>query len=631
MTGPLPTPTAPGGPGFRERRAEGLENTLRRLTHVLNLRSSGRMMVHSILVGVVAGCGALLFQTILELCLHYMLDMGAGFHPPPTAGEPPLHAPTSTLYSPLWLVLIPTLGGLVSGWLVYTFAPSAEGHGTDAAIEALHRGDGHIPARVPFVKTLASSLTLGSGGSGGREGPIAQIGAGFGSYLSRKMKLSTRETRVLVAAGMGAGIGAIFRAPLAGALFAAEVLYLDTEFENEFLVPATIASITSYSLYSSVFGWNPLFETPAFSFTHPLELFSYAVLGVLCALMGYLYIRTFYFIHDYFKGMSLPRVLRPALGGLLMGMVGVLLPEEVRLGAVSMGYGSIQLALLGKLGALTLLGIAVTKIVTTSLSIGSGGSGGIFGPSMVIGGCFGGAVGLGLFQISPALVQNPQSFVLVGMAGFFAGAAKTPISTLIMVSEMTGNYQLLVPAMLTSTIAFQLLPRWTLYHCQVRNKGASPAHLHEFEVDVLEELRVSECMVQDVKTIREDTPFRQIVDMLVSRSHSNFPVLSMEGALVGVLCLRDIREFTLESALADVAVAGDLMSSEVATVRPDDTLHEAMYKVGFKNVELLVVVKPDDPTHVLGVLTRGNIVSAYNRELRRRRLEAGEDSESRLG
>ncbi len=599
-----------------------------RFARLINLRASGRMMVHCVMVGVVAGCGALVFQWLLEHTLHTFLDGVAGFRAPPTAGEPAMHAPTDTPYSPYWLVAVTTLGGLASGLIVFTFAPSAEGHGTDAAIEALHSGRGEIPPIVPLVKTIASSITLGTGGSGGREGPIAQIGAGFGSFLARRLHLSSKDSRMLVAAGMGAGVGAIFRAPLAGALFAAEVLYLETEFETEVLMPATIASITAYSLYASIFGWAPLFKTPMFSFNHPVELISYALLGVLCALAGYVYIRIFYGTRDLFKLIPLPNHLKPALGGFLMGLVGVMLPEAVRMGAVSMGYGSLQLALLSHLGAGTLLAIAGVKMFTTALSIGSGGSAGIFGPSMVIGGSLGGAVGLWLHDLSPTLLHDPGSFVIVGMAGFFAGAAHTPISTLIMVSEMTGNYQLLVPAMLTTSIAFMLLPRWSIYENQVENSHNSPVHRHEFEVDILEELTVESCMVRVVQTIPEDASFHDIVETVMSRTHSNYPVLDRSGRLVGVLCFRDIRQFALDGSLTDVAVAGDLMEVDFVTVRPGDSLHEAMQRIGTGKIELLVVVSEDTEPRLLGVITRSNIVAAYSRELRRRRATVEGDDES---
>ncbi len=311
------------------------------------------------------------------------------------------------------LLLLPALGGIISGWLVYTFCPEAEGHGTDAAINAYHQKGGFVRGRVPIIKTIASAFTLTTGGSGGREGPIAQIGAGFGSFLATKLKLSDRERRIMLAAGMGAGVGSIFRAPLAGALFAAEVMYRDMEFETEIIIPAGISSVVAYCVYCLFFGWGTLFQSPDFVFSNPIELGPYTLLAVLVIPFGYLYVRSFYGIHDLFAKLRVPRHIKPAIGGLLTGVIGFFLPQ-----AMEFGYGFVQLALENRLPMLLLLAIAVGKIFTTSFSIASGGSGGVFGPSVVIGGCFGGAVGNAFNALMPGVVSEPGAFVVVGMAGF---------------------------------------------------------------------------------------------------------------------------------------------------------------------------------------------------------------------
>ena len=314
------------------------------------------------------------------------------------------------------------------------------------------------------MKIVASALTLGTGGSGGREGPIAQTGAGFGSFLGGVLRLRPAERRILMAAGMGAGIAAIFRAPLAGALFAAEVLYRSPDFESEVIIPAALASVIAYCTFGSVYGWTPLFIlTPevidVLTFDNPLQLAPYTLLALAMVVLAMIYTRSFYLLGYLFRRLPIRPHFRPAIGALLSGMLGVglyyLFDERQQVLAVlSFGYGVLQEAMTisptsesSLLLAAILLAVALGKILTTGLTIGSGGSGGVFGPSMVIGGAGGGALGIVLHRIWPALAPHPATFVVIGMAGFFAAAAKTPFSTLVMVSELTGNYNLLLPTL----------------------------------------------------------------------------------------------------------------------------------------------------------------------------------------
>ncbi|HZE96982.1 MAG TPA: chloride channel protein [Planctomycetota bacterium] len=445
-----------------------------------------RLMLLATLVGVATGTGAVLFYVATVVAVRLALGGGAGYWPEPhPGGEPHLIWPVLPRHEfiPGLLLLIPAVGGLLSGLLVGMFAPEAEGHGTDAAIKAYHEKDGLIRPRVPLVKTLASALTIGSGGSGGREGPIAQIGAGIGSTLANLLGLAPSERRVLMAAGVGAGVAAIFRAPLAGALFAAEVLYWSPEFESEVIIPAGIASVVSYCTFGSVFGWAPLFRTPDFAFHNPLELGPYLLLALAMTTLAGVYTRSFYGFADLFHKLKLPPWMKPALGAFLTGAVGLALyyatgRRTEALSVLSFGYDSLQRALDGDPtdGAGILMIVALGKILTTSLTIGSGGSGGVFGPSMVIGGCSGGALGLVFHHAWPRLVPYPASYVVLGMGGFFAAAAKTPFSTLVIVSELTGSYHMLLPAIWVCVISFMLSDEHSLFRSQVENRAASPAH-----------------------------------------------------------------------------------------------------------------------------------------------------------
>ena len=365
------------------------------------IRAQARLLGLAILVGIVAGLGAIVFYLATRIVEHYALGTIVGYHQPVRpGGESELGwLPVwVTAFRPWLLLIVPTVGGLLSGFLVYTFAPEAEGHGTDSVIDAYHRKQGQIRPRVPLIKIIASAITIGTGGSGGREGPIAQIGAGFGSLLASSLRLSVADRRTLMAAGMGAGIAAIFRAPLAGALFAAEVLYRSPEFEPEVIMPAAIASVVSYCTYGLYTGWEPLFNTPDLAFTNPLRLGPYLLLVLFMIPLAALYTRTFYGMVHVFHRLPVRPHFRPAIGAFLTGLVGLILyyafgRQEV-LAVLAFGYGSIQQAITdgpGGISIAVLLAIALGKILTTSLTIGSGGSGGVFGPSMVIGGCGGGA------------------------------------------------------------------------------------------------------------------------------------------------------------------------------------------------------------------------------------------------
>ena len=576
----------------------------------INLPVIGRWFILGTVVGIVAGIGAIVFFTLLQGCSFFFMDFVVGLRVEETAGEPSLFGHSATEFKRWMVFFMPAFGGLLSGVIVYKFAPEASGHGTDGAIEAIHNKNGFIRWQVPVVKTVASAITIGTGGSGGREGPIAQIGAGFASFLGRFLKLTDREKRILTAAGMGAGVGAIFRSPLAGAIFAAEVLYSSSDLEYEILLPSTITSIIAYSVFCSMYGWDPLFQTPNFSFSNPLELIGYSILGFACAIFGYLYIKVFYSVHDYFNKLDIKKYYKPVIGGFLTGVIGFFIPQS--LGG---GYSQIEQSMMGNLSITFIFVLIFAKILTTSFSIGSGGSAGIFGPSMVIGASVGGFVGLFLQKVIPFTVSDPGAYVVVGMAGFFAGIASTPLSTIIMVSEMTGNYHLLVPAMWVSAMTFLLLRNYSIYRKQVNFRSDSPVHRGEFFIRVLQDIRIKDVMKTDPIVIPIDMKFSDIMRFIPTTKHNSFPVVKIDGTLYGVLRFEEIREFVFEEGLENIVVAGEICDTHPEVISPGDNLADAIEKIGFKNIELLPVV--DDPQNgkLLGIITRRDIISVYNKEM----------------
>lgn len=585
-----------------------------------SIKAITKLIFYSSIIGVVSGLGAVVFYHLLKAGSHLFLTKAGGYTPPTIDETMGIVAPLydslqQTLFTldtgiPWYFAFIPAIGGLIAGFIVYKWAPEAEGHGTDAAIEAFHHKRGIIRKRVPFLKTIASAITIGSGGSAGREGPIAQIGAGFGSYLATKLGLTDKERRIMMVAGIAGGVGSIFRAPLGGALFATEVLYSEAELEYEAIVPAIISSIIAYSVFSSIVGWGVLFHTPDFVFDKPLELIIYFILAIACVALGHVYVKVFYGIRDkFFKKIPCPPHIKPAIGGLLVGCLALFYPQ-----VLGSGYGWVQLAIYGKMAIGLMLILAFAKILATSFTISSGGSGGVFAPSLIIGAMLGGAFGGIAHHFFPELVSQPSAYVLVGMAGFFAGAANTPISTLIMVCELSGNYGLLTPLMLVCAVALLLSRKFTIYERQVPTRVDSPAHRGEYMIDVLEGLKVSNAIdiPNEFTSVKETTPLREIIRLITVSRSSYYPVIDSAGHMTGIFDVHDVRRLLTEEILPNLVIAKDIAIADIITVTPDEDLNNALRKFTLKNLEELPVVDPENPQKVIGMVSRRDLINAYN-------------------
>ena len=440
-------------------------------------RPTYRLVVYCVLVGLVGALAAMAFDLLVEGAQHLLLG-GVGHYHPPSPHEPEiLSIPQG--WSRLWLPLVTTLGGLLSGWVVYRWAPEAEGHGTDAVIGSYLQRGGEIRPRIPLIKAITSALTIGSGGVAGREGPTAQISVGLGTVLARWTGLRGQERRSLLLASMAAGLAAMFRAPLGMAIFSVEILYSGMVFESEALIYTVIAAVTSYAFYGLFAGWSQLFTIPEdLHIEEPSIFLAFAVLGLLAGLLGAVLPTLLYRVRDLFRRMPGPPHIRPAVGGLAVGLMALAVPE-----VLGTGYGWVELAMLEKLSLTTILLLLLLKAPAMALTIGSGGSGGVFAPTLTIGAMLGAAVGTLLNLAMPNIDTPVAGFVVVGMASVFAGAARAPISTLIMVAEMTGGYALIAPAMLANILAF-LIQRSlthnsdhpTLYESQVETREDSPLH-----------------------------------------------------------------------------------------------------------------------------------------------------------
>lgn len=586
---------------------------LRRLFHMRtaphgteNPRSLLKWVLISTLIGLVAGLGAIAFYAAIHLATLTFLGGVVGYTPPSPAGEGGGAAqPFWSAARPWLLPLVTSGGGLLSGLLVFSLAPEAEGHGTDAAINAFHKGT-TIRARIPLIKLVASAITIGTGGSAGREGPVAQISAGFGSLLGTVLKLNQQDRRIALAAGIGAGIGAIFSAPLGGAVLAAEILYTN-DLEVEAVIPALISSIVGYSLFGAWSGWHPLFTPPTnLAFTSPPQLLYYIVLGVLCGLVGVLYARGFYGITTQFHRLHLPTWLKPAIGGLLVGCIALAVPQ-----AMGMGYGWVQIAM-GQ-GVLSiplwiLFALPFVKILTTGLSIGSGGSGGIFGPGMVIGGMLGAAVWRLCSPALPGLPDTPAPFVIVGMMALFGGIAHAPLAVMLMVAEMTGNLSMLAPAMLAVGISSLIVGSHTIYTSQLPTRADSPAHRLQFSFPLLSTLVARRAMKPLALRIQPDWTLAQAEQILTRSEDVYAPVIDANGKLVGTLSLAELQRVPQPERGAQRVET--VMQRNPPTVAPDETLDKALEQLSTGRMNWAPVLDLDRE-QVAGVISTTQIMRAY--------------------
>lgn len=565
-------------------------------------------------VGVFSGLAAVLFFSGVEFLKFILLHKLAGLTLPAPAGEEIFHGPAGA-FRP-WLIPIMTSAvGILTGWLVVKFIPETIGggtDGTDSMINAFHNKEGRIRPLVGLIKGLTAVLTITTGGSAGREGPISQVGATIGSFIADRFKLTTKERRIMLLAGAAGGLGAIFRAPLGGALTAIEVIYKE-DFESEAVLPSVISSVIAYSLFSLFFGTEPIFGIPEFQFTNALELPFYVFMAFFCSFTGWFYIRTFEFVKfKVFEPLSLRIgvMWTMGLGGLCMGLMGMAFPQ-----VLTGGYGWLELAIKGELAISVMLAILVGKTLATSVTIGSGMSGGMFAPALFVGGMSGGLVGYFSHRHFPDIVTQPGGYVLVGMAAFFAGVANAPIGPMVMVCELTQGYGLLAPLMLASVVCIVLGKKTSLYENQVENKFESPAHIEDMTINVLEGLYVKDFFRPGrVTTLEEGTTLKALTDIIVGSNELYFPIKNQDGVITGILGMKDVRKVLYETCLYDLIVVRDL-AGKPATLLPKDDLYTALMKFVDTDYGQIPVVHPDDTNIILGLLNRDDVFNAYRKAI----------------
>lgn len=592
----------------------------------LDMRILGRTLLQAALVGAVAGALGVLFFVSLELVQRVLLEDLAGYVPLRAHGEVVVRGGEARAFRPLVLLLLPALGGLLSGLLTARLAPEAQGGGGDAMIDAFHHRGGHIRRRVIWVKMLASICTLGSGGAGGREGPTMHIGSAVGSLVGRLLGLSVRERRLLLIVGVAAGISAVFRTPLGAALLAVEVLYRD-DFESDALVPAVLASVVSYSVVISVLGETTLFaHAPRYPFV-PAHLPLYGLLALLVALLATAFVAVMRAVQRLSRRLPLPLWARPALGGLVLGALAVplllLLSSRIGgqghgLGVLGGGYGVAQLAITGApwlpggwSGVEVLLLLCAVKLIAASLTIGTGGSAGDFAPSLALGALLGGAFGRAVQLLTGDPRIDAGAFALVGMGTFYGGIAHVPLSALVLVCELAGSYDLLVPLMLAGGIAFIALRDRTLYPAQVRSRRESPAHRDAMIMDVLRGLKVQQFMTpgRPFLSFQPQDPVRELLGRVRDAAwQDTFPILDEQGRPRGMITAENLRIAALEQDQLPWMLAADVMQAPVTVRAEADLRAAAQLMLAHELRELLVT---DEGGRVTGFLDEADVSRAY--------------------
>ncbi|MEM0131881.1 MAG: chloride channel protein [Saccharolobus sp.] len=562
-----------------------------------------KWFILGIILGIIAGLAATVFYELLHVFEYIFIFRFINMSYPRPLGEGGTLDFVFHLGNYLLIPVSTTIGGLISGIIVYTLAPEAEGHGTDAAIKAYHYFQGKIRWIVVPVKIIASAITIGSGGSAGREGPTAQFSAGIGSIVADLLHLSPDDRRKAVAVGIGAGIGTIFKTPIGGAILAAEILYR-RDIEPEIIYPAIIASAIGYTIFGSIFGFTPVFGYYSGTF-NPLRLPLYAALGLIAGLFAILYPKVFYSINRLFKKISIPNHVKPAIGGAIAGLIALLAPE-----ILATGYGWINLVEFEKFNALyspilpvlvLIVALPFLKIIATSFTIGSGGSGGVFAPGLFIGAYVGASVGLLFHYFFPNLVPTIAPFVIIGMMSFFAGAGKVPLSVIIMVTEMTSSLQLLPGAMIAVAISYLVSGNNTIYISQLPTRRDSPAHKSEYEIPIMEKIRVSECKLRDIKVYIDDEVSKAI-ELLNENNFMSLPVVDYNNKFLGIVYLRDLEKARSNDTIVKYLTRGS------PYVTPSSTLEQALEIMSRNKARWVSVVDNDK---FLGVLTIESLLEAY--------------------
>ncbi len=572
-----------------------------RLQHLISAEHT-IMSALAVVVGLAGGLGAVGFRYLIDF--FQRMAYGSDGHLIEVLQSLPWNA----------VAWVPAAGGLIVGPLVYFWAREAKGHGVPEVMEAVTLKGGLIRKRLVVVKTLASAICIATGGSVGREGPIVQIGSAIGSTIGQMLKISADRMRTLVGCGAAAGIAATFNAPIAGAMFSLEIIL--GEFGLATFSPIVISAVVATAVSRHYLGDFPAFIVPAYELVSAWEFPLYVLLGILCAVVGGVFIKTLYASEDLFEKIRIPEYLKAALGGLILGVTALWVPH-----ILGVGYGSIDLSLSSQITWYMLLALVFIKIAATSITIGSGGSGGIFAPSLFIGAMTGGCFGLMVHTIWPQATASPGAYSIVAMGAVVSATTHGPLTAILMLFEMTGDYKIILPLMITciiSTLVAGQLYRESIYTFKLIRRGVDIRAGKE--VNTLKSITVAEVMNRQVESFYEGVSLDVLSHRIAKSKYNSFPITDRQDQLTGILSFTDYRDAVFDEHLKDLVIAKDLASSEVTTICMEANLFEALEVISLKDFAILPVVTKDNPYSMVGVLSRRDITGAYDKAVLKKTL-----------
>jgi len=556
------------------------------------------MLILAALLGFLAGFASTFFRWMIEFFESIFSVKGFSL-----AGIPPQTYP-------FLLPLMPMLGGLFIGLICKYFPNAVKENGVHKVMYAVALNDGKVRKRTIASCAVTSSITIGSGGSAGREGPTVQIGAAVGSTIGQLLHLSTERMRVLVGCGAAAGIAASFNAPLAGVLFALEIILGD--FAIHTFSPIIIASVIGTVTGRALEGNEVTFNVPVHELVHPTEIIFYLALGMLCGIVARLFTFMYFYIQQVFEEkLKTADIYKPAIGGLIVGMISIFMPQ-----ILGNGYDVMEQALTGQMFWGLAFLLVFMKIICTSITLGSGGMGGVFAPSLFIGAMVGTAFGSSVHFIFPTLSASAETYSVVGMGAVAGAVMQAPLTNILMLFELTNDYTLILPIMATCIAAsytYQRFTKHSIYMQNLLNKGINIRHGRE--ASIMNSIKVQDVMSTDITTIAQEMPFRKILETISYSKNFYFPVLDNRGDMTGILSFSDIREVIFEEQLGDLLVAGELANTKVYSLTPQQNLNEAMEIFSQLDVDQLPVVRREDKSKVIGMLARGDMMASYNRAI----------------
>jgi len=595
---------------LRNHIADRTRSVLTGLLSHFRISENTFLILLAVMIGLLGGLGNYAFRKTIEFIHVGVFEQG-------------MHLFGFSLeeWSPerIWVLFFPLLGGVLVIPLWRFFGEDLKG-GFSGFLERVNLGGAKLKLRPIFTRGFGAAITIGTGGSAGQEGPIAMIGGAIGSQFGQLFKMGGDRLKVLVACGAAAGVAATFNAPIAGVFFAQEIVLL-ASFELASFTSIVIASGMATVVSRALLGNVPELVVPSYVVRSPWELLLYLALGLIVGALAALFIDGHFRIKDRFDALKLPKLAKPLLGGLLVGLIGIGFPQ-----VFGNGYEFMETVLFGKQTWYLLAALILIKAVATSITLGSGLPGGLFAPCLYLGAVTGGAFGQLMAKLFPAAGLAPGAYALVGMGAFLSAATHSPMTAIFLLFEITDSYEVIIPIMLTCVIGTSMARRFKKDSLETVELSRAGIDLEAGkERNIMKALKVGDVMVREVETVPEGMTLGQFANFTAQTRHTNFPLVDQQGEMTGIISVQDFMGVVFEQHLKDLVVVKELASLKVITVTADENLDQAMRKIGYRNIEQLPVVDPHNRRRLVGIISRRDMVSAYNRALMTRSLEDEDD------